>query len=314
MRHVTLLLALVLSVAPTPARADYVGSRFSDVWSQVASDPYPALPQDAVSLDSFYGFLQDRLLAASRRTLSDRSDLLPRFRKLVHPNGICFAGTWSITATTPYSGYFRTGARGLFIGRASTALTETERGSFRAFGFAGKIFPTLDPNAVVPTANFFTIENLGGTLREHYLDALNTNDILFILPTPEGFMNTAIGAAAAAAFSIADHTLDVSDTLIRQLYPIAELGEPDPARAVGPKWLLITGASDVPRVDAADFRDELRLKSYPAGLRFDIQVADLGTRLGPKQWVKIGTIDVSADAVTDSCDHRLHFAHPRYRR
>src|SRR5262249_51413507 len=151
---------------------------------QVASDPYATLPHQAVTLESMFGFLDDKILDASKRTLSDRSDLLPRFRKLVHPNGICFAGVWTITEETPYTGYFRKGSQGLFVGRASTALTATEQGSFRAFGFAGKIFPTMDPDAVTPTANFFTIEDLGGTLRDHYLDAHNTNDILFISLTP----------------------------------------------------------------------------------------------------------------------------------
>src|SRR5207244_730684 len=106
----------------------------------------------------------------------------------------------------------------------------------------------------------------------------------------------------------ADQTLDVTQTLVRQLYPIAELGEADPSRAVSPRWMLITGAADVARVDAKDFRDELRLANYPAGLRFDIRTADVGTRIGPKAWQTIGTIEITSDALSDSCDHRLHFS------
>jgi hypothetical protein len=298
---------------PADASAPYSGSRFADVWAEVASDPYAAMPQYEVSFSSMWGFLDDRLLDASRRTLDNRNDLLPPFRKLLHPNGICLAGTWTITEDTPYTGYFRKGSQALFIGRASTALTPTRAGEFRSFGFAGKLFPTGDANAEVPTANFFTIENLGGTLRPYFLDAQNTNDILLILPTPVAFFNTPEGANAARAFSIADETLDVTQTLIRQLYPIAEAGEPDTSKTVAPRWLMITGAPDVRRVVASDFRDELRLANYPDGLRFDIRTADVGTRLGPKAWKTIGTIDIKADALTDSCDHRLHFSHPRFR-
>jgi len=306
------VLAGMLSL-PATAGAQYRGSRFSEVWSQVASDPYPTLPAYQVSLASFFGFLQNHLLAASRRTLSDHSDLLPWFRKLLHPNGVCLAGTWEITEPTPYTGYFRQGSRALLIARASTALTATRRGQYRAFGFAGKLFPTLDPQARVETANFFTIEDLGGTLRDHFLDALNTNDIIKISINASGFANGPVGVAVAQAFAIADQTLDVAQTLVRQLYPIAELGEADPSDAVAPRWMLITGADDVPRVSAADFRDELRVARYPDGLRFDIWVADQGTRLGSKQWRRIGQIAIDADAVSDSCDHRLHFSHPKFR-
>lgn len=314
--HVSLGVAAAgMLVLAARAQADlpYSGSRFSDVWGTVASDPYPALPHYAVTVGSMFGFLDDKILDASNRTLSDRSDLLLPFRKLVHPNGICLAGTWTITQDTPYTGYFRNGSRGLFVGRASTALTATERGDFRAFGFAGKIFPTIDPDVQATTANFFTIENLGGTLRDHYLDARNTNDIIDISLTPETFLNTPVGVVVAQAFAAADHTLDITQTLIRQLYPIAELGEPDPSKAIAPPWLMITGAPDVPRIDAADFRDELRLANYPQGLRLDIRIADVGTRLGPKNWRTIGTIEITEDAVTDSCDHRLHFHHPPFR-
>jgi hypothetical protein len=306
--------AAALAVA-THARAEapYVGSRLSDVWGVVSSDPYATLPHQAVTLGSMFGFLDDKILDASNRTLSDQNDILNPFQKLLHPNGLCLSGTWSITEPTPYTGYFRQGSRGLFIGRASTALTATEAGELRAFGFAGKIFPTLDPDEQVETANFFTIEDLGGTDRAHYLDALNTNDIIHISVTPETFLNTPVGVVVAQAFAAADHTLDITQTLIRQLYPIAELGEADPSSAVAPVWMMITGAPDVPRVDAVDFRDELRVANYPAGLRFDIRTADTGTRLGPKDWRTIGTIAITEDALSASCDHRLHFHHPTFR-
>jgi hypothetical protein len=260
-----------------------------------------------------FSWFTDRLLVAARRTLSDRRDILPWFRKLVHPNGICFAGVWHITEDNPYSGAFRPGTEALIIARASTALTATRRGQWRAFGFAGKIFPTLDPMERVRTANFFTIEDLGGTLRDYYLDAENTNDIIVVTPTPEAAAHAAVGALAAKDFAIADGTIDPTRPLIRQLYPIAEAAETDPAAVRAPTWLMITGADEVPRVVADDFRDELRLEHYPDGLRFDIYVSDWGTRIGPKVWQRIGQIEVFEYALSDGCDHRLHFAHPPWR-
>ena len=54
--------------------------------------------------------------------------------------------------------------------------------------------------------------------------------------------------------------------------------------------------------------------AYPSGLRFAIRTADVGTRLGEKQWRTIGFIEATDDAASDSCDHRLHFAHPQFRK
>jgi hypothetical protein len=296
-----------------PSAAPYAGSSFEGLWREIGSDPYVEMPHYEVTLKSFYGFLENHILAAARRTLSDRNDLLPRFRKLIHPNGLCLAGTWNITEETPYTGYFRKGSRALIILRASTGMSATRRGELRTFGIAGKIFPTTDPSAVVETVNFTTTEDLGGTQRDHFLDALNTNDILKI-SWPGLFINSGIITALGNAFTTAEKTLDVSQALFRQLYNIAEAGEPDPSSARSPVWVQLTGAPDVPRVDAEDFRDELRVARYPGGLRFEISAADEGTRLGAKNWKKIGYVEVTADALTDTCDNRLHFPHLPFRK
>jgi hypothetical protein len=67
-------------------------------------------------------------------------------------------------------------------------------------------------------------------------------------------------------------------------------------------------------VDEDDFRDELNLANYPQGLRFSISVASKGSRFGGKEWQKIGYIEVQETVASESCDHRLHFAHPRARK
>ncbi len=319
MKQYSLLASATLAAtlgAAAPALADtptseYAGSRFSDVWEQVKSDPYSQLPQDRVSIARFFRGAKDLLLEASSRTLSDQSDVLPRFDKLVHPNGVCLSGTWTITAPNRYTGMFRTGTKAQIIARASTALTNTKAGQNRSFGFAGKIFPTDDPNSteLLKTANFFTIEDLGGKRHDHYLDAVNTNDIIKISPSVTAFFQGLEGLTVARDFPKADGS-NLSTSLIRELYPLSELGLAPGEEAVTPVWLKIEGAADVTRVDEADFRDELALSNYPDGLRFDITVATEGSRFGDKQWEKIGQIVVNDTVASESCDHRLHFAHP----
>src|SRR4051794_35836846 len=74
----------------------YAGSSLSEVWNAVKSDPYP-LPSYEVTLGSFFAGLTNHLMQAARRTIDDRRDLLPTFRKLIRPNGICLRGDWRIT-------------------------------------------------------------------------------------------------------------------------------------------------------------------------------------------------------------------------
>jgi hypothetical protein len=316
------LIAVVLAVwfiavlravrAQPPA---YQGSRFSEVWALVKSDPYAVLPEDRVTLASFFEWTENRLLDASIRTLNDRDDVLPPFRKLVHPIGVCMAGTWSISEDSKYTGYFAKGTTGLIIARASTALGETRRGEPRTFGFAGKLYPTDNPNhePLLPTANFFAIENLAGTYTPHFLDAAQTNDILYIEPRPGALFRGPLGVVALQSFATADETLDLTQPLVRQLYPIAEMGISDPVHAVAPRWIRIVGSQTTPRIDELDYRDELDIKHYPDGIHFDILVADKGTRIGPKEWHYLGEIHIQDTVASDSCDHRLHFSHPHFR-
>jgi hypothetical protein len=300
-----------LAFSQTP----YEGSLFRDVWGQVASDPYAALPQEEVKVSKFFFGLKDLMLESSKRTLSDQSDVLPHFEKLVHPNGICLKGSWNITEPSPYTGAFRQGTKNMIIVRASTALTNTKSNQNRAFGIAGKIFPTSDEfhEAPVKTANFFTIENLGGTRKKHFLDSVNTNDIIQINPSFTAFMKSLEGLVVARDFPLAEGS-NLQTALIRELYPISELGLQAGENPVTPIWMKIEAAEGMPRIDEEDFRDELKLENYPEGLRFSISVASEGRRFGDKAWQKIGFIDVEETVVSDSCDHRLHFAHPRARK
>ena len=97
------------------------------------------LPHYEVSSSNFIKDGVNLLVGDAQRTLNETADYYPRLEKHLHSNGICFAGTWSITKKTHYTGYFKQGAQGLIIARASTALTETQHGDTRAFGMEVKI-------------------------------------------------------------------------------------------------------------------------------------------------------------------------------
>jgi hypothetical protein len=309
-KKVTLATATALAVAcvgvvRAHAEEPYVGSRLSDVWAQVASDPYAALPHETVTVGKFFSWTRNKLKDAAIRTISTESDVLPHFDKLVHPNGVCLRGSWNITESSPYTGYFEQGRRGSILARASVALSDTTRGNFRGFGLAGKIFPTDDPNHtdLLKTANFFVIDDLGGTMAEHFMDAELTNEPKTTIHPSQALYLATVGGAASAAFRAAD-----INPGRRQVYPIAELGMADTTKAKTPTWMMIRGASGS-RFDEADFRDELTAAVQAGPIVLDILVSE-DRSVG---WDKIGFIELDEAVTSDSCDHRLHFSHPKFR-
>ena len=306
--NISIIVFIILSTSVLFANEEK-GSIFSEVWDQVISDPYEK-PHHQVTLRSFFYKGVNQLLESSVRTVSDDSDILPQFDKLLHPNGACLCGTWNITEDNPYTGYFEKGSEGLIIARASVALSETTGGHYRGFGFAGKIYPINDPfhTEKLITANFFAIDNLAGTLADHYTDVALINEpeitshpgILSLLPV-----------ALASAFSLGAADINPG---IRQLYPISELGLSDPGLAKTPKWIKIQAPLDQVKIDEDDFRDELDVINYPNGeLFFDIFVTTEDSTKQEKEWLKIGYILFDDFVISNSCDHRLHFRHPIFK-
>lgn len=257
------------------------------------------LPQYPVTASSIAAAGVGQLRRNAQRTLQDHVDLMPRLVKLVHANGICLAGQWQITEPTPYTGYLRQGARGLFLGRASVSLSETRRDQPRGLAFAGKIFPTLDPQQPVSTANFFVADVLAGTRRDHYLRTGMTNDPAL------GFRWAAIPVAmkVATAFMGTDR-----QPQYRPVDNLAALGEAGPVRA--PRYLMIRPAASNPLNDAADFRDELNLnqQQVPAW-DFDILASDRASKPEQPGWQRIGRIHLNESVVSYACDRQLHFGH-----
>lgn len=295
--------AVIAAVATMSQTIHAAPASFGEVWSEVQKGAYRKLPSYSISRGSFFDGDTNILERDANRTHTVNDDLLPRFQKLVHPLGICFAGTWTITEDNHYSGYFAPGSKGLIIVRASEAIGQPLDGDFRSFGIAGKIFPTDDVNDPTPykTANFFTVDDLGGAKSKSFFDLVKTNE-------PETSIHLSRLGLLATLTTIAKTFSRVDKNPgLRQVYPVAELGLDNPADAVTPHWFALR-AENSERNGAKDFRNELRLENLDDGIRLGIYVSDFGD--APK-WKHIGQIHLTEQALTDSCDHRLHFAHPK---
>jgi hypothetical protein len=282
---------------------DHVGAP-TETPEQKELEVYQAhqLPHYQVTLASLVGGGINLLTQAGIRTVTQTADYYPRITKLIHPNGICFTGTWEITEPTNYTGYFAKGKKGLFIGRASTTMSNTEVGQKRGFGFVGKIFDTLNPAKPAATASVFTVDVGMGTLTNHYTDTAMTNQ-------PEiGFDFSVLWLALKIGASLAQAD---SNPGFRPLYRVAELGLPPGVPAQNPHWIRIAAAAGTPKIDAKDFRDELQLQQYPHGLTMDIAVSDTThDRNATTGWTPIGHIQLDESFVSYGCDRQVHFAHP----
>lgn len=295
----------------------YEGSRFAEVWNAVRSDPYAELPQKIIdarqvfSLETLVGIYR-----SAQRTLSSHADLLPPFQKLVHPVGICLRGTWRITERTPYSGFFRQGSEGLLIARASDNMGESRPGRLRFLGLAGKLYPTNDPDHATSLrpANFVMNENLIGSHTAHFVDATLATDLLPFRLHYDTRIKLALGALVATTFALADRATNFRQSLIRQLYPIAELAEQNAATTRAPVVMRFVGCPGNRRVDTSELREELHMKHHPDGIRYEIQVSDQRNYLLRREYARIGEVHFTESVSSCTCDHRLHFRHPPHRR
>jgi hypothetical protein len=282
---------------PTPTTGTYDlfgydGSTFAEVKEVAWSGPYDALPNNpTVGLKTFLQFLN-----GSARNLADKRDIRPWYRKLIHPNGICYAGVWRIDQDSPYTGYFARGSEGLVLARASIAGPQIEAGKRRTLGIAGKVFPTMDPDEKVVPGNFVTVSKLSGERIRHIVDYRPTNK------PPIGW--------APGANLVNRGIFRLVDTRPgwRQLYPVATLGVVPDGDVRTPDLLMLSVAEGTPRVDERDFREELRLERYPDHkLVYTISVKDFGDA----DWRRIGSVEFTEYAIAEGGDKRLHFWIPR---
>ncbi len=299
---------------------EYTGSSFQQVWDIVQDRSFSPttdkenaefkiyqegyLPQYPVNALSVFQSGDADLKHDALRTTSQRFDYYDRLPKKLHPNGVCVAGEWTIQGKTPFTGMLATGAKGLFIGRVSVAMNDTVVDEYRGFGVAGKVFPTTNPNEVVKTGNFFTIDVLTGTTLERVLDAKTTNQ-------PEighNFSMVGLGLRIATALMSADQ-----NPAFRPLTQVAATGAKADQTIVQPRWIRLRVARNLKRNDQADFRNEvISALSENKGLVYYIEVSNTTSdRNAGAGWTKIGQINLNQAIVSYGCDRRLHFSHPK---
>lgn len=293
------------------------------------------MPNYRVTLDSVLrGILSFggnyRFREAVARSVDSHADLRwgpagRGFRRLLHPNGICLSGTWEITEPTNYSGYFAEGSRALVIGRYSTCCTETRRGYSRSLALIGKLFPTTDPDHAAPlqTASFVTQQDIGGDYTTHINDVELRN-----APNTTSWRR-GWGLPVLLVTGVVFNLVDRQPT-IRQLYEVAELGEPPAEPTRTPEFMRLIVASAQPRIDGdgLDFRDEIMRQIFDRGDRvakrritFQIEVTDAGQTHGPpvyqrrdfQGWRRIGALTFDNAAASYNGDFVLHFNHPTWR-
>ncbi|MCB0392689.1 MAG: hypothetical protein KDD58_15470 [Bdellovibrionales bacterium] len=260
------------------------------------------LPHYPVNMSSIFEQGSEQLIQDAKRTVNDKADYYEYLPKLLHSNGVCITGEWVMDASSPFTGAFKGGNKSLFIGRISTAMEQTTKGNKRGFGFAGKIFPTLNTHEPVQTENFFTVDVLMGTETPRYLQTATTNQ-------PEiGFSWSLmyLGIKIASALTEADE-----DPGFRPVNNLASLNQVGSISS--PKWIKIKPKSGQVMNDESDFRMEVfKAMKENNGLTFEIfwsnTTNDYTTNKG---WRRIGEIRVDDAIISFGCDRRLHFAHPK---
>ncbi len=308
---------LLLFALLTPPIWAYEGSSFNAVKQIVFQNPYDVLPQYRVSKKQFgkKGVTPENyVLKAAKRTLTRQEDLwdFPNGQKLFQANGICFSGEWIIDKESLYTGQFQYLTRSRVIARASVALSGTKQSDKRAFGFALKLFPSSDPNTVAPTLNAFVMHSLGGTYTQHVLDLVMDNEPpLGGLPP---LSQLGLAYRLLKDFKTADKmfTTEKPDVGYRPVAHLAVSTKSENTEIIAPTWLRLRPAEELPRIDKADFRDELRVEHYPdQRLLWVIEVAS-GKRKNKSsaEWITLGRLVLNESITSPACDQQLHFAHP----
>ena len=322
----------------------YRGSTFREVLDALNANPYqrvwggenePPLPVYEVTLRSLLrGILAPAspglFHKATERAVDSQADLRwgpdrKGFRRLLHPNGVCLAGEWRITAPTDYSGYFATGSAALAIGRYSTCCTETRRGRTRSLALVGKLFPTTDREHTAPlrTANFITQEDIGGADTRFINEAELRN-------APDTTVSRRGGGVPILLLTGFIFGRVDQQPSIRQLYAIAELGKPAESPTRAPEFMRLIVHPDQPRIagDDLDFRDEILAQIFDRGnavakrtLTFNIEVTDEGRTTGTAfrqrrtfgNWRHIGHLIFDNAVASWNADSVIHFNHPTWR-
>ncbi len=313
----SLVTLYVFAITAFTAPASIAENQFESVRKIVFSDPYDQLPHYPVT-KRLFGPAGDNphnaLRAAAVRTLTSDQDLaeFPAGQKLFQPNGICYAGRWAIHAATRYTGLFGIGTNVPAIVRISVMLGDTERGARRTLGMGVKLFPPSS-DAENHGYNLLVMDNISGSTRAHTSHAVLDNHPEYGGLPSLGVIGTAL--RIRRDMNAVDKALSPAGPNLRyrSVSHLAAIGVTPGAVTNSPHWVRLRVAPETPDVDAVDFREELALKNYFDGrLTYDIELAAFDTAGKTRaNWTRAGILRLTEDVVSESCDQRLHFGHPR---
>jgi hypothetical protein len=320
----------------------YRGSRYSEVRQAMYQNPYRggASGQDPGPLPMFKSTIrnawrgllsgENKFRQASARSMDSQADLRwgqdgKGWRRIIAPNGICAFGTWEITESNPYTGYYQKGSKGLTIGRFSSDGNETKRGQRRSFSLGMKVYPTTDPDHATPLipASVIVQEDLGG-MRTPYINEAE----LVNTPNVHSYRRGIYFLIMIRAGTIFQRLDKVGDA--RQVYQVAELGKAPGVPTHAPDHLMFKMAQGQRRVEGErlDFRDEIYGHLFNPGdasptgsMVFDIFVSSTSRRAGVRglsrvdvdDWQRIGTLRFSEAVCSYNGDHVIQFHHRRWR-
>lgn len=262
------------------------------------------------------------LFKAAHRTLTSRSDISNTdYLRVLHPNGICLSGTWSMdkTAGDKYSGYFQPGIEAKIIARASPhgSNVMVHTNNHNSFGLVGKIFQNEVRST---TADFITQTDLGGVSAASFFetDVSNTPTVSVL---NRKMAATDIEVTKFLTTGIIFRGND-SNTTNRQVYRIAELGiGQGPTRSPQFLKLALSKVGKQFPTEPMDFRHEI-LKNIPFTVPVEVFEGEpiktlvppgLKAPLESGQWRRIGEIRFEEAVVSYACDFRIHFHHAPWR-
>jgi hypothetical protein len=313
MKRIILFSTLLLS-------SNLYARSFNEVRDEIFMSPLSELPAiegiSAAGVARAFFTHTGEIVRRSRATFIERDDFREPRPKLLHPRGVCTDATWKITEESQATGLFAKGTELPAIVRFSSGTSDsaypTESG--RIFGFAAKIFPTLDLDEDVETLNIQTLDTDGfdRTFRKRFFHEDDGQAVTFTNVAPA---QSTFGKLLATFFD----RFDLSN-FVRPVYPLAQI-DAHQQRVAEPKipYEIHFVANFQARTDTvpADFRDDLM--THPGQLSLDIIIRSFEPekrrrgRFAPIKNIdkKIGVLTLHDRVVSDSCDLKLHFHHPK---
>jgi hypothetical protein len=300
-------------------------SSYNEVLNVMKRDPYDRAHLPTIPLQMFKWFGKHFSFFVGKRShdiLTDKRDYREvGMEKPIHPMGVGFEAKVKMFPTR-WSGAFA-GGEFLALGRASlsqgNALKTDENGQqqIRSTAMAIKMFPGLDKNTPMVTANIVTENDLNGTLDSNgkalnYLEAAQSNapplDVKKIRHSYE--LLSLLGVAYGALSSPRD---SAGKAGIRPPHAWGEMGMTDPTKVNTPAWVEIRPRINGKPVEQNDFRLEFAdTLSRDKKITYDIFAADSVDAAGKPKWERAGEMVIDNAILSKGADENVLFGHSAF--